>query len=193
MKERIKISNYKPEWKTIFQEIEIILLSQIQNNIISIEHVGSTSVIALKAKPILDIDIVIENDEEIQDEVIKKLKVLGYIHRGNLGITGREAFKRENDLVPFTQDKKQWMAHNLYVCTKDSIGLNNHIFLRDYLREHPEAVKEYSSIKEDLVEAFPYNIDKYIEGKTEFITNILAKQGLDVKTLDLITKENLSK
>ena len=192
MKTKIQIENYNPDWAKIFKDLSKILLSEIEEQIISIEHVGSTSVIGLKAKPILDIDIIIEN-EKYQTLVIEKLKDFGYNHLGNLGITGREAFKRENDKVPFTQYERFWMKHNLYLCTKGSIGLNNHLILRDYLKTHPEAVEEYGSLKEQLAKDFPYAIDKYIEGKTAFITSVLEKEGMNSDKLNLITKENKAK
>lgn len=193
MKTKIKIENHNPSWSKIFQELKTVLLSKIAEDILSIEHVGSTSVKGLKAKPILDIDVVIKDDEEIQALVIKKLKTLGYHHIGNLGITGREAFKKESELVPFSSEKKKWIAHNLYLCTKGSVGLNNHILFRDYLKANPEAVEAYEKLKERLAKDFPYDIDKYIDGKTAFITAILAKQGMQSKTVELISKENLSK
>ena len=192
MNKIIKIENHNPSWSKIFQEIKTVLLSKIAEDILSIEHVGSTSVVGLKAKPILDIDVVIKDDEEIQALVIKKLKTLGYHHIGNLGITGREAFRKENEFVPFTKEPKNWMAHNFYVCKQGSIGLQNHILFRNYLIANPEAVETYGKLKQDLAEKFPYDIDKYINGKTDFITSILAKQGLESKTVDLISKENLS-
>lgn len=92
----------------------------------------------LSAKPIIDIDVVIQNVELLGDVIIA-LQKIGYTHEGNQGIPGREAFKY--------QDKEHLRKHHLYVCAKDSSELSRHIGFRDYLRKHPEAVAEYSKVK----------------------------------------------
>ncbi|MBQ4821858.1 GrpB family protein [Aquimarina sp. MMG016] len=81
----------------------------------------------MAAKPIIDLDLIIENDKEVLKKVISKLKDLGYTHLGEMGISGREAFKRNSCQTPFTNSKKEWFEHNLYVCKKGSTGLKNHL------------------------------------------------------------------
>jgi len=98
------------------------------------------------------------------------LAKIGYRHEGDLGIPGREAFKYEG--------KEHLMKHHLYVCAKDSDELKRHLAFRDYLRSHPEAVKEYSRVKTEGAELYPYDIDKYIDHKSPFIEEIYAKINL---------------
>lgn len=94
----------------------------------------------------------------------------GYIHEGDLGIRDREAFSYIN--------KNDLMTHHLYVCPKDSEELFKHITFRNYLRQHPELVDEYSKVKEKAAVLFPDNIDKYIEYKSGVIKKIYKQCGL---------------
>ncbi|NFS94782.1 GrpB family protein, partial [Clostridium botulinum] len=97
------VEDYNPKWKESFESIKDELLAVLSGKIISIEHIGSTSVEGLSAKPIIDIDIVIDRNF---DEVKKELETISYIHEGDLGIYGREAFKYSN--------KPHLMVHHLY-------------------------------------------------------------------------------
>ena len=104
-------------------------------------------------------------DYSVFDEVVYRLGTIGYSHEGNLGITGREAFRYDG--------KDHLQKHHLYVCPQDSPELKRHILFRDYLRSHPETVREYSRIKEKGAALYPYDIEKYIEYKSPFIERIL--------------------
>ena len=102
--------------------------------------------------------------------VIASLEKIGYRHEGDLGIAGREAFKYDG--------KDHLRKHHLYVCSRDSAELKRHIAFRDYLRCPPEAVREYSRVKEEGARLWPYDIEKYIEYKTPFIERIYAEIGI---------------
>lgn len=185
----IIVEDYNPEWAQTFAELRAIYLNSLQDLIISIEHVGSTSVPGLAAKPVIDIDIVIESQNQLMP-VIENLKTLGYHHVGDLGITGREAFKRLSDLTPEDGSLRIWPKHNLYVCQQDSISLQNHVLLRNFLLTNYEQAKEYSQLKRQLATQYPEDIDKYIEGKTSFIINILRSNGINESNLQSIINQN---
>lgn len=85
----------------------------------------------MKAKPNIDLDIIIDKDSGLE-KVIPKLNELGYRHLGNMSVKGRETFKRLNLTTPNLGSKKKWFKHNLYLCKKGSIGLSNNIYLRNY-------------------------------------------------------------
>ncbi len=189
-KEKITIQEYNPKWAQQFETLKNLLAHHLTNKIITIEHVGSTSVPGMKAKPIIDLDIVIEENATILKNVISILKNLGYTHLGDMGISGREAFKRTNANTPYTNSKREWLAHNLYVCKKESIGLKNHLALREYLRKKPLKVIEYSNLKQKLAAQFPYDIDAYVDGKTDFILNILKEMGIKNSDTQLIETQN---
>ena len=137
--------------------------------IIGIEHVGSTAVEGMSAKPCIDIDVVIE-DRMVLCAVVRGLAEIGYIHEGDLGIKGREAFKYF--------DKPHLPAHHLYVCAKDSEELHRHIAFREHLRASHDAVKKYSRVKEEAAELFPDDIDGYIRYKSPCIEELYAECGL---------------
>lgn len=166
---RVVVVPYDEAWKKAFEEIKNALEAEIGDLILGIEHIGSTSVEGLSAKPCIDIDVVIK-DYLVFDEIVRKLGAIGYIHEGDLGIKDREAFK-------YT-DKLHLMMHHLYVCPQYSEELHRHITFRDFLRHNAEAVKKYSLVKEKSAELFSDDIDKYIQYKTPCIEELYSICGL---------------
>ena len=166
---RVIVVPYDVAWKFAFEDIKIELESALGDLIIGIEHVGSTSVIGLSAKPCIDVDVIIK-DYTVFDAVVSKLASIGYIHEGDLGIKDREAFK-------YT-DKPHLMTHHLYVCPQNSEELRRHITFRNFLRSNAEAARKYSSVKETAAELFPNDIDKYIEYKSPCIEELYKQCGL---------------
>ena len=145
---------YNEAWKKDFEDIKAELMQVLEDLVLSVEHVGSTSVPGLAAKPVIDIDVVIE-DQDCFEKVKTALGSIGYHHEG------------EDHL----------RKHHLYVCSKDAAELKRHISFRDYLRAHPEAVEEYGRIKTEGAELYPYDIDRYIEHKSPFIEGIYQLIG----------------
>ena len=166
---RVEVSPYDPAWADDFQKIKGELDGVLNGLVLSIEHVGSTSVPGLSAKPIIDIDVVIK-DEAALPPVIKALQSIGYQHNGDQGIKGREAFDYEG--------KEHLRKHHLYVCAADSSELKRHMTFRDYLRSDPEAVRGYSRVKEEGAALYPFDIDGYIAYKSPFIEQIYKKLGI---------------
>ncbi|MEN1936253.1 GrpB family protein [Paenibacillus sp. 102] len=162
----IEIMPYNSVWETEFKKIKKMLEGYIGDLILRIEHVGSTSVEGLAAKPIIDIDIVIDSYDILPD-IMQRLENEGYQHQGNLGIEGREAFQRTY--------KDDFMKYYLYVCPKNGKGYLEHVTLRNYLSVNETARKEYEELKYRLAENYRYDIDRYCEGKTNFIKGILDK------------------
>ncbi len=160
---------YDPKWKNDFDEIKQELVNAIGDLIVGIEHVGSTSVEGLSAKPIIDIDVVI-SDYSVFDIIVSNLSTIGYIHKGDLGIKDREVFKYS--------DKPHLRKHHLYVCPQNSKELLRHITFRDFLRNNPEAVKKYRKVQEKAAKLFPDNMDKYIEYKSPCIEELYLLCGL---------------
>ncbi|HAV89826.1 MAG TPA: hypothetical protein DCW44_00890, partial [Eubacterium sp.] len=152
MKKHVVVEPYNEEWKSDFIAIRDELDAVLKDIVLKIEHVGSTSVEGLSAKPVIDVDVVIK-DTTVLPDVISALQTIGYFHEGDLGIPGREAFKYEG--------KEYLRKHHLYVCSQDSEELKRHITFRDYLRSNPDAVEEYSKIKEEAANLYPWDIDKY--------------------------------
>ena len=166
---RVIVLPYDETWATAFEDIKAEIEKALGDWIIGVEHVGSTSVAGMSAKPCIDLDVVIR-DYSVFDAVRDKLATIGYIHEGDLGIKGREAFKYS--------DKPHLMTHHLYVCPRDSEELHRHILFRDFLRKNPEAVKKYSRVKETAAKLFPDSIDQYIEYKSPCIEELYRECGL---------------
>ena len=162
----VVVVDYDPKWPTVFEQLRDHIWPVVRDVALSIEHIGSTSVPGLAAKPIIDLSIVVPSDAEVP-LAVERLATLSYAHRGNLGIEGREAFKRPDG----------WPRHNLYLCPKDSLGLKNPLAVRDYLRVHSDRAQAYGALKKQLAAQCPDDIDRYVEGKTDFILDILQKQG----------------
>jgi GrpB-like predicted nucleotidyltransferase (UPF0157 family) len=172
---KVEVKAYDPGWPRTFQRIHARVWPAVQHAAMSLEHVGSTSVPGLRAKPVVDACIVVASRRDIP-HVVKALARVGYVHRGDLGVPDREAFTPPASLP----------KHHLYASHRGSLSLKNQLGLRDYLRAHPEVAIEYGDLKETLAKRFPEDIDSYIEGKTEFILAILRKIGFTDEELATI-------
>ena len=161
----IVVTSYNPDWAASFQKIKSYLQPHISDLIVDIHHVGSTSVSGLTAKPIIDFDIEIPSMDTFP-ELKNRLEKLAFRHKGDYGITGREVFARE------TPD--DFMEYHMYVCPSDSIELERHLKLRNYLRANPDAAKKYGDLKLSLAKKHQNDIDAYIDGKAAFILECLA-------------------
>jgi len=164
--EPVVVVPYDPGWPATFEIVRERVAPALGDLAVNIEHVGGTAVPSLAAKPIVDIDVVIRPDTDLA-EVVQRLATLGYVHLGDLGIAGREAFRATPDLP----------RHHLYVCAAGSAALQAHLTLRDALRADPALATAYGALKCELAERFRHDRDSYTEGKTAFITSVL----LDVR------------
>jgi len=166
---KVIVLPYDKAWKSAFEAIKSEIEKAVGHLIIGIEHVGSTSVEGMSAKPCIDIDVIIR-DYSLFGAVVQGLHAIGYIHEGNLGIEDREAFRYS--------DKPHLMNHHLYVCPQHSRELRRHITFRNFLRSNPEAARRYSLTKETAAQLFPDDIDKYIEYKSPCIEELYEMCGL---------------
>lgn len=166
---KIQVLPYDPQWKENFEAIRRELVPVLGDLALRIEHVGSTSVEGLAAKPIIDIDVVI-SDHTPLESVVAALSTIGYQHEGDLGIPQREAFRYDG--------KHHLQAHHLYVCPESSPELRRHITFRDYLRSHPEAAAEYGRVKMEAAKLHPEDIESYIAHKSGCISRLYHLCGL---------------
>jgi len=161
----IEVVDYDPNWPVVFAEIAVRVRAAFADGPqIEVEHVGSTSVAGLPAKPIADMDVVIPSRADLPD-AITRLAVLGYVHEGDGGIPSREAFRSPLETP----------RHYLYVCAQDSAELRRHLAFRDYLRTHPGDAKRCGELKRDLAARHVTDVDAYAAGKTAFVEAVLAK------------------
>jgi GrpB-like predicted nucleotidyltransferase (UPF0157 family) len=167
------VTDYDTSWPATFLALQRMIREVLRDLADSVEHVGSTSVPGLAAKPIIDIDAIVSHRDRVS-AATERLRLLGYVHQGNLGIEDREAYETPAGLP----------AHHLYVCISGSPALINHITVRDYLRTHPECAAAYGRLKKELARRFPYDVGQYTRAKSEFILQILRNAGIALPTLE---------
>ena len=164
---KVIVEEYNCNWIYEFEKLKAYFQKILNNLIMSIEHVGSTSVYGLAAKPIIDIDVVIKDYNNFNN-IKSRLKKYGYYYEGELGIKDRHAFR-------YDENRNKFMAHHLYVCPENSDELKKHIAFRDYLRLHKDDMKKYSEIKLKGANIYPDNIEGYMAYKSSFIDNLYKK------------------
>ena len=169
------VVEYVKEWPQDFLKIKTELQKAI-TVMSNIQHVGSTSIPGMKAKPIIDIDVGLENWGNFEN-VKSKLATIGYEYEGDRGIKGREAFCRNGKVQNKILDN---IDHHLYVCSVDNEEYKRHILFRDYLRSHDEDRDRYNQIKEEiLAKVGPENRAGYVQMKEEnyrdFFEDVISK------------------
>jgi len=169
-KDEVNLVNYCPDWPQEFEKEKNNLQKILEGYALAIEHVGSTSVPGLSAKPILDIAVAV-SDRETLHKLIPILADAGYDVLDSIEKCGEVLARRGNP---------ECRTHYIHVEIKGSAYWNNHILFRDYLLKHPEIVQQYETLKKDMALKFKEDRKKYTAAKNEFIQNIL----------DLAKKEN---
>ena len=162
------VEKYNPEWPQWFEMVKAHLGEKVSQDSIRIEHVGSTSIQGMTAKPIIDLILVVE--PQGLDEIKALLAERGYCHEGDKGIKGREAFRLGSKSMVSTTP-----PHHLYVCGKQNAELRKETAFRDFLRQSREYVERLSDLKWSLAEAFNNDREAYMEGKAALCREITEK------------------
>lgn len=167
-KESVAIEEYDPAWPVEFERLKVRVLRALGDGAVRVEHVGSTAVPGLAAKPVIDLDVVIRSQDDLPD-AIERLATIGYVHKGDLGVPGRESFR--------------WPAgerrHHLYVVADGSREHRRHLLFRDYLRAHRDKAEKYATLKQELAQRHADDRDAYTRGKSEFVESVLAAAEME--------------
>jgi GrpB-like predicted nucleotidyltransferase (UPF0157 family) len=165
MEKSVVIEEYTSDWVLRFQEEKRILKGILRDKAIAIEHIGSTSIEGLGAKPIVDIMVGVSHLNEV-DEFIEPLKKVGYEYVFHKEFPNRRFFR-----------KGQWRAgtHHLHIYQYESEEWKNHILFRNYLRTHPDQLKQYQQLKKDLAEKYHFERAAYTKAKEPFILTVIKK------------------
>jgi GrpB-like predicted nucleotidyltransferase (UPF0157 family) len=175
---------YDSEWPARFECIRTVLAAALKHvEVLAIEHVGSTSVPGLAAKPVIDIDIVV--DASSVGAASTALEALGYEPLGELGVADRWAFRQPQQ--PASADLT--VRHNLYVTVEGSLSVRNHRALRDTLRNDHDLRDRYGAVKLALADRTD-DIDVYIDGKTDIVLEILRRGGITPLELEELERIN---
>lgn len=162
----IVVSDYDPEWPQWFERVRRRVWPAVEGIALRIDHVGSTAVPGLAAKPIIDLDIVVASEAEVRP-VIDRLAATGYRWRGDLGIAGRQYFKAMQDegLPP----------HHLYLVVENNKAHLDHWLLRDLLRADPEARERYAALKRRNAVLANRDKDVYVAAKAKLVAELLTQ------------------
>ena len=174
------VQEYQPRWAEQFALLRDVLARHLGSLALSIDHVGSTSVPGMLAKPILDVDIEIAAEVTL-DQISAKLAELGYRYEGEKGIADRHAYRRNSDHVPFVEPRRQWMNQHVYVCPTGTAEHRRHLHFRDALVASPELREEYCAIKQRCAAGANGDALKYQAAKdahTGFFNRVLAMEPL---------------
>lgn len=164
MSNPVIIVGYDPGWPGLFEALRKRIAAALGEMAAAIQHVGSTAVPGLAAKPIIDIDVLLACETNLP-AAIDRLASVGYLHQGDLGIPQRESFRAPAGDPP----------HHLYVCPPSSIEFRRHVAFRDYLRAHPKDAEAYGDLKRALAERFRDNREAYNDAKGDFVRELTSR------------------
>ncbi|HEY8720640.1 GrpB family protein [Pengzhenrongella sp.] len=176
---RVGVRGYEPGWVVDFERVRVALVGALDSvDVVAIEHVGSTSVPGLAAKPVLDIDVVVAAGSV--RSAIDELTAAGYQDEGERGIPGRHALRAPADGV----------HRHVYVCVDGSLALRNHLAVRDLLRADPELRDEYAALKLALGDRELDDVEEYVARKSAFLQRVLERAGVSPSDRAEIAHQN---
>lgn len=164
----VKLSEHDDSWHEIFVSEKEKLQDILGDKVLGIEHVGSTAIKGIKAKPILDIMLGVKflgGPEEYTSDLQK------------LGYEFRRDFRDNQQHILFVKGPEENRTHYLKVTVFESDFWKEHIMFRDFLNTNPQYAKEYENLKAKLLEEYGGERGPYTEGKKEFIKKILGLAG----------------
>lgn len=167
-KNSVILCPYSEEWSRLFEIERTSLCNKLKEHAVDIQHVGSTSIVRMSAKPIIDIVIVLKNFNE-GFALIEDIETLGYHYKGSLGKSKRFFFWKGSEYNN---------TYNLHLVECDDNNYKNFILFRNFMNEHSDYRDKYLSLKMELAAKFKDDRGEYTKGKTEFILKVieLAKQ-----------------
>jgi GrpB-like predicted nucleotidyltransferase (UPF0157 family) len=164
--EEVVVSEYNPEWIIEFDKEKEKLVKALKDIILGIEHIGSTAVPGLAAKPLIDIMIGINSLNDITEIHKEGLSSIGYEFVDHPNFPERRFFR-----------KGQWRAgtHHLHIYQHMAENWNTNLLFRNYLINHPEVMREYGKLKKDLKEKYTNDRVGYTNAKAPFIQSIITQ------------------
>lgn len=171
MKERVAVVPYDEEWPKRYAELEVRLKKLLPKNLVQrIAHIGSTAVPGLSAKPIIDVQVEVNDLQEVRDRVVPMMEEAGYefIWRPSIGESEPYYawFIKRNENGERTE--------HVHIVAPDHVSAERIVF-RDLLRKHPSEAAGYETLKNSLAKKHAKDRAAYTHGKTEFIQATLRK------------------
>lgn len=160
----VVLEEYNSNWKEMYKKEEENLKNLLQDNVIEIRHVGSTSIEGLSAKPVIDIMVTVRKLEDVENFKHLFTKELGYDFRDDGGVKGEYLVRKGSE------DAR---THFIHIIEDKSERYENFVYFKEYLESHPEKIEEYRKLKEELSQKYSDDRKRYTNGKNEFIQNII--------------------
>jgi GrpB-like predicted nucleotidyltransferase (UPF0157 family) len=160
---KVEVVPHNPNWHSLFEIESKQIAIALGSNVITIDHIGSTSIDTIYAKPIIDILIEVRSIGKVEERN-PMMQALGYECMGEFGIEGRRFFRKDNPAGIRT--------HHIHTFEVNSSQIVRHLSFRDYLNAHPEDALKYSTLKRSLAGKYPFDIERYMDGKAGFIQDI---------------------
>lgn len=168
--QRVYLQPYDLLWPEEFARESAAIASALGGILTAIHHIGSTAILGIRAKPIIDM-LAVTTDIYLLDESPSPLEALGYEALGEFGIPGRRYFRKNNAGDNVGAER----THQIHAFQTGSPEISRHLLFRDYLRAHPDAARDYDALKQRLAESFPNDISSYTDGKDSFIHDLEMK------------------
>jgi GrpB-like predicted nucleotidyltransferase (UPF0157 family) len=173
----VVLEENSPHWADLFvTEIQLIQAS-LGQNVVATHHIGSTSIPAILAKPVIDILIELASLEEM-DAATGKMETLGYEVMGEFGIEGRRFFRKFNS--------EGIRTHHIHAYLQGDDHIKRHLAFRDFLIAHPVKAREYSELKARLISMPSISRQAYMDGKAPFI------QATEAQAIEWYASKNKS-
>lgn len=161
------MAEYDPKWPILYEEEKGRILAVIGRKVVAIEHIGSTAVPGLGAKPIIDIMVAVSQLADA-DQCIQPLQIIGYeyVPEYEASIPERRYFRKGPSGA---------RTHHIHMVELSSDFWERHLLFRDFLRAHPEVAKKYYELKKELAAKYGPDHDAYTDAKVSFIESVLDK------------------
>lgn len=167
----VKLIKYNPAWEKSYKREKEIIKKVFGANALKIQHVGSTAIPDILAKPIIDIGLIVPSLESAK-EYVPQLQKIGYALKQNDTRTER---------LFFTKGPEEKRTHYLHIGEKGNGYVEDMILFRDYLRQHPDEAKKYGNLKKKLAHAYGQNREIYTAKKAKLVQNIVDKAKISMR------------
>ena len=156
---KVEVVPHDPQWREAFVVESKRVIAALGDNVVTVHHIGSTSIPGIYAKSIIDMLVEVK-EIALVDEQSSPMESLGYEVMGEFGIAGRRYFRKDSQGV---------RTHHVHIFEFGSEQVKRHLAFRDYMIAHPGEAQKYSELKRELARKYPTSIEKYMDGKDDFI------------------------
>ncbi|MDN5708889.1 MAG: GrpB family protein [Planococcus sp. (in: firmicutes)] len=161
---KVIVTAYDERWPIEFEHAAEAIRGMLGSKCLKVEHIGSTAVPGLAAKPVIDLLVAVSDIEAI-DRYEEDFRKLGYQAKGENGLPGRRYFERGGNE----------RTHHVHCYEQGSLEISRHLAFRDFLKANPQVASAYGELKMKLAKQYPLDIEQYINGKHDMVQEIEKK------------------